>query len=97
MPASTRSVCAPGAAQQPCSQEHAVQRRVRPDVATVIAAGAWTPQVVRKIDAGEAAEPVHLGIQPRKGHLLEIPESLVPPVVKHGLMEIGYAKVSKAA
>ena len=63
----------------------------------MIAAGAWTPQVVRMISSAEAAEPIHLGIQPRKGHLLEISESLAPPVIKHGLMEIGYAKVSKEA
>lgn len=60
----------------------------------MIAAGAWTPEIVRMISPAEAGEPVSLSIQPRKGHLLELPKSLAP-VVKHGLMEIGYAKVSQ--
>lgn len=62
----------------------------------MIAAGAWTPEMVRMIRPADAAEPLDLGIQPRKGHLLEVPKSLAP-VVKHGLMEIGYAKVSRTA
>ena len=52
--------------------------------------------MVRMLTPAEAAQPHELGIQPRKGHLLELPQSLAP-VVKHGLMEIGYAKVSKTA
>ncbi len=49
--------------------------------------------MVQMISRAKAVEPVDIGIQPRKGHLLELPQSLAP-VVKHGLMEIGYAKVS---
>ena len=60
----------------------------------MIAAGVWTPEIVRMMSPAEAAEPVSLGIQPRKGHLLELPKSQAP-VVNHGLMEIGYAKVSQ--
>jgi hypothetical protein len=33
------------------------------------------------------------GLQPRKGHLLELPASALPSIIQRGLMEIGYAKV----
>lgn len=58
----------------------------------MIAAGAWTPQLVSMIASAEAPELAGSAIQPRKGHLLEVPAALAP-AVKHGLMEIGYAKV----
>ena len=49
--------------------------------------------MVHLLTPAAAGEPVKMGIQPRKGHLLELSQSMAP-VVKHGLMEIGYAKVS---
>ena len=58
----------------------------------MIAAGAWTPQLASMASSAEADGPADVDIQPRKGHLLELPASLAP-AVKHGLMEIGYAKV----
>jgi len=75
-----------------CPEEAAVLCRIRPKQATVIAAGAWTPQLASMASSAEADGPADVDIQPRKGHLLELPASLAP-AVKHGLMEIGYAKV----
>ena len=58
----------------------------------MLAAGAWTPQLVNMIGSAGAPELAASGIQPRKGHLLELPASSTL-AIKHGLMEIGYAKV----
>ena len=70
--------------------------RIWPRKGVVIAAGAWTPHLARMIGSAQAPGLADSGIQPRKGHLLELPASLAP-AIKHGLMEIGYAKVCRAA
>jgi hypothetical protein len=68
--------------------------RVKAKEAVVIAAGAWTGELVYK--AAPKSSPKWLSaIRPRKGHLLELVAGAdgALPSVKHGLMEIGYAKV----
>lgn len=60
----------------------------------VVAAGAWTGRLMLKA-APECSESWLTKIQPRKGHLLEIHSGTERhvPSLRHGLMEIGYAKV----
>ena len=71
-------------------------RRIWPREGVVIATGAWTPHLARMISSAQAPGLADSDIQPRKGHLLELPASLAP-AIKHGLMEIGYAKVGQVS
>eukprot|EP00252_Welwitschia_mirabilis_P006720 TRINITY_DN1761_c0_g1_i1.p1 TRINITY_DN1761_c0_g1~~TRINITY_DN1761_c0_g1_i1.p1 ORF type:complete len:460 (-),score=91.95 TRINITY_DN1761_c0_g1_i1:229-1608(-) len=56
--------------------------------AIVIAAGAWTFEVVQRL-AEALRFPLHVAVRPRKGHLLVLRR---PPTMQlnHGLMELGY-------
>ena len=69
--------------------------RIWPRKGVVMAAGAWTPHLAHMIGSAHAPGLPDSSIQPRKGHLLELPASRAP-AIKHGLMEIGYAKVCQA-
>lgn len=55
-----------------------------------MAAGAWTGKLAAQA-APESSAGWLSAIQPRQGHLLELGPGRTP-VVRHGLMEIGYAQ-----
>ena len=67
--------------------------RVVVGTAAVVAAGAWSGNLI--LAAAVPRSPAtdwRSAIQPRRGHLLELPPD-VAPCLAHGLMEIDYAKV----
>lgn len=56
----------------------------------MVAAGVWSGELLSQA-TGEAAWAKAL--QPRRGHLLELPRPKGMPVVKRGMMEMSYTKV----
>ncbi|KAG2442112.1 hypothetical protein HYH02_009601 [Chlamydomonas schloesseri] len=63
--------------------------RVRARHALVLAAGVWTGGLL----AAATAEPQWQALlQPRRGHLLELPQPAGMPRVAHGIMEMSYTK-----
>lgn len=69
------------------------QHRIVGRCGLMVAAGVWSAQIL----ADATAEAGWAGmLQPRRGHLLEL---LQPPagmpVIKHGIMEMAYTKVSQ--
>lgn len=56
----------------------------------MVAAGVWSGELLSQA-TGEAAWAKTL--QPRRGHLLELPRPEGMPVVKRGMMEMSYTKV----
>ena len=66
--------------------------------AAVVAAGAWSGGLLAAAGAAQRSSQAWLsGLQPRKGHLLELPAGAIGTNTIHrGLMEVGYAKVSTA-
>lgn len=60
--------------------------------AAVVAAGAWSGNLILAAMPPRPATDWRSAIQPRRGVLLELPAHLAPRVA-HGLMEVDYAKV----
>ena len=56
----------------------------------MVTAGAWSGKLLTAALKNEAFEDI---LKPRKGHLLEVEWPNNVPALRHGLMEIGYAKV----
>lgn len=66
-----------------------VNRTIKARRGVVIAAGAWTGPFLAEQLGNPAWKEL---VQPRRGHLLEVPRPEAMPVLKHGLMEMGYTK-----
>ena len=78
------------------SVNRGVPHRVVVGKAAVVAAGAWSGDLVMAAAAPcSPATDWQAAIRPRRGHLLEVPACVAPRIV-HGLMESDYAKVRQA-
>lgn len=75
----------------PDNKSHVSVCRVEARRGLVLAAGAWTGQL---LDAALAVQPTWAPLfRPRRGHLLELQPLTSMPCLQHGLMEVSYTQV----
>ncbi|KAJ9533808.1 hypothetical protein QJQ45_026900 [Haematococcus lacustris] len=73
---------------------HTQLNRLRARNATIVAAGAWSGELLSQA----TGQPCYQrALQPRKGHLLQLPRPQDMPPLSHGAMEMAYTKHYPAA